>query len=98
MIGQTRARSTRAAVLSVLLAGLVVTPSPVARHGRISPAALARERTVDLAPALAADGTFHGARGVAGTVDTSAWTLVSDLTAGAPPRFAHAGSVSVAAA
>jgi len=29
--------------------------------------------------------------GLAGTVDTSAWTLVSNLAAGEPPRFAPAG-------
>ena len=52
--------------------------------------ALATGRSVDLAPALAADGTFLGARTMAGTVDTHAWALVSDLAAGQPPRFARA--------
>ncbi|MEI7744982.1 MAG: hypothetical protein WCK58_14685, partial [Chloroflexota bacterium] len=37
---------------------------------------------------LGSDGTFHGARGVAGTVSTSAWTLTSDLATGEAPRFA----------
>ena len=49
-------------------------------------------RSADLAAALGADGTFRGVPSVAGTVDTSAWTLVSDLAAGEPPRFAPAGT------
>src|SRR4051794_32178377 len=53
-------------------------------------------QTVDLATALAADGSFHGAAGASGTVDPHAWRLVSDLAAGEPPRF-EAASVSSAA-
>jgi hypothetical protein len=46
------------------------------------------DETVDLAPALGPDGTFQGAPGVSGTIDASAWSLVSDLSAGEAPRFA----------
>src|SRR5687768_17123179 len=46
----------------------------------------------DLAPALADDGTFLGSDGVSGTIDTAAWTLVSDLASGEPPRFEPAGT------
>ena len=54
------------------------------------PISAPRETPADLAGALSADGTFHGAPGIAGTVDTSAWNLVSDLAAGEAPRFAPA--------
>ena len=50
-------------------------------------------RSADLSAALGADGTFRGTPGLAGTVDASAWTLVSDLAAGEPPRFAAAAVV-----
>ena len=82
-------------------ATLTRTAVTVAGHGPLAPAAAPSERTADLASALGADGTFQGAPGVAGTVDTSAWTLVSDLAAGEPPRFAPAAdavSPSVTAA
>ncbi len=49
----------------------------------------------NLSSALAADGTFLGNQGVQGTVDTSAWRLVSDLAAGEAPRFAPVDRVTV---
>ena len=88
-------RSARAILLSALVATLIAVPLPVAARGPLRSGTVPQARSVDLAAALGADGTFHGARGVEGTVDTSAWTLVSDLAAGDPPRFAPAaGDVS----
>src|SRR5688572_16296144 len=46
-----------------------------------------RAETADLGSALSADGTFLGAPFTSGTVDADAWSLVSDLAAGEPPRF-----------
>jgi hypothetical protein len=92
-----RSRSARTILLSLLVAALVASPVAVAARGARKPA-LPHGRSVDLAPALALDGTFRGAPGVAGTVDGNAWTLVSDLTAGEAPRFAPAaGQVSLSA-
>jgi hypothetical protein len=76
---------------SMLVAAVVAGPLPVTAHGPLPPAAAPREHSTDLAAALNADGTFRGAPGVAGTIDTSAWTLVSNLAAGERPRFAPAG-------
>jgi hypothetical protein len=42
---------------------------------------------LELGALLAGDGTFQGARGVEGTVDTGSWTLTSDLRVGERPRF-----------
>jgi hypothetical protein len=42
---------------------------------------------VDLSSALGVDGTFKGADGLVGSVDMKQWRVVSDLTAGEPPRF-----------
>jgi hypothetical protein len=85
---------TTALVLALLAAVLLAGPALAAKPG--TPTAKApRERSADLAAALGADGTFLGASDVAGAVDASAWTLVSDLAAGEPPRFAPAaGEVS----
>jgi hypothetical protein len=63
-------------------------PATVAAQAPTKPAAAVAGRSIDLSPSLAADGTFLGARGLAGTVDLRAWSLVSDLAAGEPPRFA----------
>ena len=43
--------------------------------------------TVDLAPALAPDGSFRGAAGLQGRVDASAWALASDINGSEAPRF-----------
>jgi hypothetical protein len=82
----------------VLVSSLLAGPVPVAGHSSRPPAVAPHEQSADLAPALGLDGTFRGAPGVAGTVDTSAWTLVSDLAVGEPPRFAPAGSAVSAVA
>ncbi len=86
-------------ILLGVLAAVLFSAVPVAGRGPVPATAAPRERTADLAPALAGDGTFVGAPNVAGTIDTSAWTLVSTLAAGEAPRFAPAaGAVSPAAA
>jgi len=68
----------------------------LAGHDRPSAAAAPRDNSADLTGALSADGTFVGASGVAGTVDQGTWTLVSDLAAGEPPRFAPAAGAVMA--
>jgi hypothetical protein len=93
MNGLSRTRRTNALVLGAVVA-LLVAPGMAAGHDPAPPAAAAQRASTDLAPVLGADGTFQGAAGVAGTVDASAWTLVSDLAAGEPPRFAPAASAA----
>lgn len=78
-----------AVVLSGLLAALLLSPAVTATS--LLPASAPAAGGVELASALAADGTFVGAPGMSGSVDTSAWTLVSDLAAGEAPRFGPAG-------
>ena len=87
---QRAAQSMGAILFSTLVAAVLASPVAVADQGILPTAALASARTVDLALALGADGAFRGAPGAEGTVDASAWTLVSDLAAGEPPRFAPA--------
>jgi len=86
---------------AVLLAGLIVAPgvatagsvTAVGRGSRqIQATALARSAGSDAA--LTADGRFVGGPGITGSIDASAWTLVSDLAAGEPPRFALAVAVA----
>ncbi len=81
-----------AAVFSVAGLALAANPGLIAAQQRAAPSAPMSRGSVDLGSALDADGTFRGAPGVVGSVDTSAWSLVSDLTSGAPPRFAPAAS------
>jgi hypothetical protein len=92
MFRRTVSRSAGTLLLTALLAALAVSPVAVAGHSSLGSAAAPMARTADLEPALASDGTFHGARGLAGTIDTAAWSLVSDLAAGEVPRFAHAAT------
>ncbi len=89
MSWRTRIRSVGTILLSVVVVALASSPVLAANRG-FAPSA-PQEPTADLAQALGADGTFLGASAVAGAVDTNAWTLVSDLAAGEPPRFAPAG-------
>jgi hypothetical protein len=91
MIRQARTSRAATILLGMLVAALILTPGAVAARGSLPPAAAPRERPADLAPALGADGSFRGTAGLAGTVDANAWTLVSNLAAGEPPRFAPAG-------
>jgi hypothetical protein len=99
MTPQTQLRAAATVLVSVLMAALVASPVPVAGHRPFPKSAAPRERSADLAPALGADGSFRGTPGLAGTVDASAWTLVSNLAAGEPPRFAPtASAVSPSAA
>ena len=94
-------RSTRShSVLPILLVALAATlvASPVAGYSSPPSAAGPDARSADLSMALRADGTFRGTPGLAGTVDASAWTMVSDLAAGEPPRFAPATDSPVKAA
>jgi hypothetical protein len=98
-----RTRTALAGMLSgALTAALLASPIPVAARGPASSTSApvpAAGATTDLAPALAADGTFRGAPGVAGMVEAGTWNLVSDLAAGEAPRFAPAsGTVAPAAA
>ena len=72
-------------ILSALLAALAV--GPVAAHSALRPIDAVAAPSIDLAPSLTADGTFRGAADIAGAVDASAWSLVSDLASGDPPRF-----------
>ena len=85
-----RSTRTRTAGAVLILATLVASSVQVAAHGHPAPGVFPQAPSADLAPALTADGTFVGAAGVSGTVDTSAWTLTSDLAAGEPPRFGPA--------
>ena len=92
MSRRTRTRSAGSMLLSAVVAAILASPIPVAGHGPLLVVAAPRQRSADLAPALRADGTFRGAPGVAGTVDTSAWSLVSDVASGEPPRFEPAAA------
>ena len=88
-----RSRATGTLVLGILVAGLAAGFAPVAGHSAApSSGPSLAPATADLAPSLSADGTFHGSAGISGTVDASAWTLVTDPSTGQPPRFARAGS------
>lgn len=71
--------------------GVTIAASPAAAATIFSTAA-PQATQADLGRALGADGTFHGAPGVAGAVDPNAWRLVSDLSAGGAPRFVPASS------
>jgi hypothetical protein len=96
MSRRIRPRSTGMTLISVVAAVLAVGPATVAGRPHAA-TSVPRQHYVDLSPALNAHGTFRGASGVAGTVDTSAWSLVSNLGSGEPPRFvAAASSVSPA--
>ena len=90
---RTAARFAAALGVVALLGALLPAPILLAA-GTTTPTPVNAVRLSDLAPALAADGTFHGAPGVAGTVDSKAWTLVSDPTKGEPPRFAPAAAAA----
>ena len=91
------ARFAVAAGAVVLLGALLPAPVLLAA-GTTTPTAVAAPVPLpDFAPALAADGTFHGAPGNAGTVDPKAWTLVSDPDKGEPPRFAPATAAATIA-
>lgn len=74
-------------IAPVILAFLIAIPAPATAAGSVTPVP---PPPADLAAALAPDGTFVGAPGLAGTVDAAGWLLVSDLAAGEPPRFARA--------
>lgn len=75
---------------AALLIGAAIAPGPALGIARgAAPTAMVHGGSADLAAALGADGTFHGAPGVTGVVDVGTWTLVSSLDSGEPPRFAH---------
>jgi trimeric autotransporter adhesin len=95
---RTRARSAGTILSGVLAAALAASPVVVAAHGPLPRAVGPSVRTADLGMTLGADGTFRGATRVEGAAGTAAWTLVSDLAAGEPPRFAPAGDTSSPAA
>ena len=95
MTQRSRTGSTWALVLGGVLAAFLTLPGTVAGRDPVGLAAVPGESAADLAAALAADGTFHGRSGVAGSVDANTWTLVSDLAVGEPPRFAPAGVAAV---
>ena len=82
-----RGSPLRAAALIGIAAALIAAPWPVAGHHRRAPSGVPQSGTADLASVLGADGTFRGAPAIVGAVDTGAWTLVSNLAAGEPPRF-----------
>ena len=85
-------RRSETALLVVLAMASLFVPQRAAADGLLI-AQSTQAESVDLASGLAADGTFLGVRGASGTVDASAWTLVSDLAAGEPPRFEPASDV-----
>ncbi len=82
----------RAITLAVLSAALLPTV-PVAARTEAAPSAPVNRSSelggAAMSAALGSDGTYHGAAGVTGTVDTSAWTLTNDLSRGEAPRFAR---------
>jgi len=81
----------RRSVLAVLLAAHVAAlsaPQVLAVSASNSGATVPAGQTADLAGALGPRGEFVGAEGLAGSVDTDRWTLVSDVAAGEAPRFA----------
>ena len=84
-----RLASIAVAAALVSTFGATVAANSASVPTRLS-SSVPRETSADLSSALGADGTFHGASGVAGTVDRGAWRLVSDLAAGEAPRFAPA--------
>ena len=66
-------------------------PRGTRRPGSARPCSRSAASTpVDPSSTLAADGTFHGATGVEGTIDTTTWALVSDPTGDQAPRLARA--------
>src|SRR4051812_33616902 len=85
---------TKAAALCVALSAILGAPGVTLAH-RSEPEASPPASAADFGRALNPDGTFVGAQGVSGAVDTRAWTLVSDLASGEAPRFAPAPSVGV---
>jgi hypothetical protein len=93
-------RLTWTRLAASILIGALITPlvsGAVAGHS--SPRSVPREHAADLGATLGADGAFRGTAGVKGAIDARAWTLVSNLAAGEPPRFAPAtNSVSPSAA
>ena len=85
------------AVAVALVSAIGATIAASSAPGSTSlPTTAPRQTPADLASALGADGTFHGAPGMEGAVDTSAWNLVSDPAAGGPPRFAPAADAVLA--
>ncbi len=84
-------RSLSVAVVFALVGVLTSTVTAGAATGTSNGSNLVPHgSSADLGAALAPDGTFRGASGVAGTVDPGAWTLVSDPAEGQVPRFAPA--------
>jgi hypothetical protein len=89
MRSRTSAHALVAALLAVAIAGPAgVQGGPIGVAGVV--AGPVSGQSVDLGAALAADGTFVGIEGLTGSVDPAGWLLVSDLSAGEPPRFAQA--------
>jgi hypothetical protein len=80
-------------LLTVAVSGLVAISlaSPVAAH-TASARTGSRSAPGDLAQALDPEGNFVGNVDVTGRVDTSAWQLTSDLSAGEPPTLAPAAT------
>src|SRR5688572_12407017 len=80
--------------LVVVIASVAAQPPSVAASSRSSDRDVSgTSPTIDLGAALTRDGAFRGTGGLTGSVDMSAWTLVSDLARGDAPRFAPASVV-----
>ncbi len=75
---------------AVVLAITLGSPATAAARSIPTPDRTPIAQSADLAPDIGADGVFRGTPGVTGTVDANAWTLVSNLATGEPPRFAPA--------
>ena len=70
-----RKRSFGMMLFAALLATMIGSPVPIdARSTMPTPDPAPSGQTADLASELGVDGLFHGAPGVAGTVDAKAWT------------------------
>src|SRR5688572_29650461 len=88
---RARQASLVATLLASLLAAVCLSPAVAGTRAVVARPATPVQETAELTSSLADDGTFVGSDGVSGTIDASAWNLVSDLAAGEPPRFEPAG-------
>lgn len=92
----SRTSSIRVLLMAVALIGLMAAPMAVSARAAVAGPPLGGALVTDLAPALSRDGTFHGVQGLTGSVDTKSWSLVSDVAAGEPPRFAPTTNAAIA--
>src|SRR5687767_6610364 len=84
------------AIAAVMLLALGLPAASAGAGSDLAPGASSDSagQSVELDAALQADGRFVGREGLSGTIDGSAWSLVSNLAAGEPPRFAAAADAA----